>query len=228
VIRGRLEGRDIGLNELAEFCLRSIHRNTGDSMFPRKLPLRSVVGSFVVIGLVVGVSAVAFAYTAGWLSPHRLTPGKLIQALAPPGGAALGHRRNHVKGICFIGYFEANGNGTTLSRAGIFARGQYPALGRFNVGTADPDAADATVRVRGMGLRILPPDGQEWRAALIDPPFFPVSTPRAFYGLLLASASKDPKAMEAFTAANPEFATFAAWAKSGHGRAATRKSAITA
>jgi catalase len=182
-------------------------------MFPRKLPLRSVLGSFVVIGLVVGVSAVAFAYTAGWLSPNRLTPGKLIQALAPPGGAALGHRRNHVKGICFTGYFEANGNGTTLSRAGIFARGQYPALGRFNVGTPDPEAADATVRVRGMGLRILPPDGQEWRAALIDPPFFPVSTPRAFYGLLRASASKDPKAMDAFTAANPEFATFAAWAK---------------
>jgi catalase len=68
--------------------------------------------------------------------------------------------------------------------------------------------------VRGMGLRISPPNGQEWRAALIDPPFFPVSTPRAFYGMLLASASKDPKEMEAFTAANPEFATFAAWAKS--------------
>ena len=116
--------------------------------------------------------------------------------------------------FCFTGYFEANGNGTTLSSAELFARGQYSALGRFNVGTADADAADATVRVRGMGLRISPPDGQEWRTAMIDPPFFPVSTPQAFYGLLLASASKDPKAMDAFTAANPEFATFAAWAKS--------------
>jgi catalase len=178
----------------------------------RKSP--AVLGSLLVIALVVGGSAVAFAYTAGWLSPNRLTPGKIIQALAPPSGAPLGHRRNHVRGICFTGFFEANGNGTTLSTAGVFARGQHPALGRFNVGTPDPNAADATVRVRGLGLQISSPDGQEWRAAMIDPPFFPVSTPQAFYGLLVASASKDPKAMEAFATANPEFATFGAWAKS--------------
>ncbi len=49
---------------------------------------------------------------------------------------------------------------------------------------------------------------------MIDPPFFPVSTPQAFRGMLLASASKDPNAVKAFTAANPEFATFAAWAGS--------------
>jgi catalase len=183
-------------------------------MLQQPKSLAHLAGSLVVIALVVGGSAVAFAYTAGWLSPNRLTPGKLIEALIPPSGAPLGHRRNHVRGICFTGFFEANGNGTTLSRAGVFVRGRYPALGRFNVGTADPDAADATVRVRGMGLQISPPDGQEWRAAMIDPPFFPVSNPRAFYGLLLASASKDPNAMATFIAANPEFANFAAWAKS--------------
>jgi len=179
-----------------------------------KSPGRSVLGSFAIIALVVGGAAVLFAYTAGWLSPNRLTPGKMLEALAPPTGVSLGHRRNHAKGICFTGVFEANGNGVALSRAEVFARGQYPALGRFNVGTPDPNAADATVRVRGLGLQISSPDGQEWRAAMIDPPFFPVSTPQAFYGLLVASASKDPKAMEAFATANPEFATFGAWAKS--------------
>src|ERR1700761_9074355 len=178
-----------------------------------KSPGPSVLGSLLIIALVVGGGAVAFAYTAGWLSPNRLTPGKIIEAFTPPGGAPLGHRRNHVRGICFTGFFEANGNGTALSSAGFFARGQHPALGRFNVGTPNPAAADATVRVRGMGLQITAPDGQEWRAAMIDPPFFPVSTPQAFYGMLLASGSKDPKAMETFAAANPEFATFGAWAK---------------
>ena len=87
-------------------------------------------------------------------------------------------------------------------------------LGRFNLATADPNAPDATVRVRGLGLQISTPDGQEWRSAMIDPPFFPVSTPQAFYELLLASASKDPNAMKTFAGAHPEFAAFGAWAKS--------------
>src|SRR4051812_20322101 len=121
---------------------------------PSSLPPRSAFGSLVVIALVVLAGAVALAYTAGWLSPNRLTPTKLVDALAPPAGPALGHRRNHAKGICFTGVFESNGNGAQLSRAQVFSRGQYPVLGRFNLGTPDPDAPDATVRVRGMGLQI--------------------------------------------------------------------------
>jgi catalase len=173
-----------------------------------------VFGYLVLIAVVIGAGASAFAYTAGWFSPRRLTPDKLVDALAPPTSVALGHRRNHAKGICFTGVFEASGAGAALSYARVFARGQYPALGRFNLGTPDPDAADATVRVRGMGLQISTPDGQEWRSAMIDPPFFPVSTPQAFYELLLASASKDPNALETFAGAHPEIAAFDAWAKS--------------
>lgn len=172
------------------------------------------LGPLLFIATVVGVAAVAFAYTAGWLSPHRLTPKKMVAALAPPGGPALGHRRNHAKGICFTGSFEANGDGSALSRATVFVRGQYPVVGRFNLATADPNAADAMVRVRGIGIRITTPDGQEWRSAMIDAPIFPVSTPQAFYELLTASGSKDPDAMKKFIAANPEFTTFLGWAKS--------------
>jgi catalase len=171
-------------------------------------------GSLVLIAVVIGVGAAAFAYTAGWFSPQRLTPEKMVAALAPPTGVALGYRRNHAKGICFTGVFEANGAGSAVSYAQAFTRGRYPALGRFNLGTADPNAPDATVRVRGMGLQIATPDGQVWRSAMIDPPFFAVSTPQAFYELLLASASKDPEAMKTFVAAHPEFAVFGAWAKS--------------
>src|SRR6516225_3080878 len=181
---------------------------------PSQSPTRSIFGSLVLIAVIIAGGAAAFAYTAGWFSPQRLTPGKIVAALAPPTGVALGHRRNHAKGICFTGVFEANGAGTTLSYAQVFTRGQYPVLGRFNLGTADPNAPDATVRVRGMGLQISTPDGEVWRSAMIDPPFFPVSTPQAFYELLLASASKDPDAMKKFAAANPEIAAFGAWAKS--------------
>src|SRR5271155_1258920 len=171
-------------------------------------------GPLLFIAAIVGVAAVAFAYTAGWLTPDRLTPAKLVASLAPPGGPALGHRRNHAKGICFTGTFEANGNGSALSMAQVFVPGQYPVVGRFNLATADPNAADAMVRVRGLGIRITPPNGQEWRSAMIDAPIFPVPTPQAFYDLELASGSKDPDAMKKFIAANPGFLSFVGWAKS--------------
>jgi catalase len=172
-----------------------------------------VLGSLALIALVIGLGAASFAYTAGWFSPQRLTPGKLVAAFAPPSDVALGHRRNHAKGVCFTGLFEANGAGSELSQARVFVRGQYPVLGRFNLATADPNAPDATVRVRGLGMQISTPDGQEWRSAMIDPPFFTVSTPQAFYELLLASGSEDPNALNAFAAAHPEFAKFHDWAK---------------
>lgn len=164
--------------------------------------------------IVVAGSAGAFAYTAGWLSPLRLTPARLVAALAPPSGPALGHRRNHAKGICFTGVFISNGKGAELSRAQVFLGGQYPALGRFNLGTPDPNAPDATVRVRGMGLQISAQNGEIWRTAMISPPIFPVATPEGFYQLLRATASKEPDAMKTFTTRHPEFAAFAEWAKS--------------
>ncbi|MGC1411746.1 MAG: catalase family peroxidase [Acetobacteraceae bacterium] len=181
----------------------------------RRPPPRSVFASLVLIAVAIGGSAAAFAYTAGWLSPQRLTPDKLVDAFTPPGGEPLGHRKNHAKGICFTGTFEANGAGSELSYAQAFVRGQYPVLGRFNLGTPDPNAPDATVRVRGMGLQISTPDGQEWRSAMINAPVFPVSTPQAFYELLLASASKAPDAMKTFAAAHPEIGAFGAWAGTG-------------
>jgi catalase len=177
----------------------------------QSLPL----GSLALIAAFVVAVAAAFAYTAGWFSPQRLTPSKLVDAFAPPSGAALGHRRNHAKGICFTGVFEANGAGSELSQAPVFVRGQYPVLGRFNLGTANPNAADATVRVRGLGLRISTPDGQQWRSAMINAPVFPVSTPQVFYELLRAEGSKEANAVATFAAANPEFAPFGDWAKNG-------------
>lgn len=177
---------------------------------PARLPLVPLI----IIAAVVGFAAVAFAYTAGWFSPHRLTPKAIVASLAPPGGPALGHRRNHAKGICFTGTFEANGNGSSLSKAQVFVPGQYPAVGRFNLASADPNAADAMVRVRGIGLQIKTPDGQQWRSAMIDAPIFPVSTPQGFYELQIAAGSKDPDAMKKFIGTHPEFLTFLGWAKS--------------
>lgn len=172
---------------------------------------RSPLVSLAVIALVTTGSAAAFAYTAGWLSPERLTPTRLVAALAPPGGPALGHRRNHAKGTCFTGEFQSAGNGAALSKATVFTAGTWPVLGRFNLATSDSNAADATVRVRGMGLQISTPDGDVWRSAMIDAPVFAVSTPETFYELL-QTAPKGAEAMKAFIGRHPEFTAFANWA----------------
>jgi catalase len=180
---------------------------------PRPAP-RNAIGSLALIAVVVAVAAAAFAYTAGWFSPERLTPQKLVDGFAGPSGPPLGHRRNHSKGICFTGVFEANGAGSELSKAQVFAKGQYPVVGRFNLAVADPNADDAKARVRGFGVMISTPDGQEWRMAMIDAPFFPVATVEAFRDLQIASASKEPDAMPKFAQTHPEFAAFGGWAQS--------------
>jgi catalase len=182
----------------------------------RLRPAGSSVGPLVLIAVLVAALAAAFAYVAGWLSPGRLTPARLVDTLAPPGGPALGFRRNHAKGVCFTGTFEANGSGASLSKARMLAAaGSYPVTGRFNLATPDPKTPDGMARVRGFSLRIVTPDGQEWRSAMLDAPFFPVATPQAFYDLQTASARKDdPSAMKNFIAAHPEFGAFAGWAGS--------------
>ncbi|CAD6546605.1 catalase family peroxidase [Paraburkholderia metrosideri] len=184
-------------------------------MADRPTSSTSTVRSLVLIAVVVVALVAAFAYTAGWLSPGRLTPTRIVNGLAPPGGAVPGFRRNHAKGICFTGSFESNGAAAALTTAPMLAAGSFPVTGRFNLATASPRAPDATVRVRGLSLRIVAPGGSEWRTAMIDAPFFAVSTPQAFYGLLQASANKsDPDAMKNFAAAHPEFGNFVAWAGS--------------
>ena len=171
------------------------------------------VGPLLAIAAVVGVAAAAFAYTAGWLSPHRLTPDKLVSRLAPPGGPVEGHRRNHIKGICFTGIFAANGAGSALSRATVFTPGLYPVVGRFNLPGGDPRMPDAMAQARGFSFRITTPDGGDWRSAMLDAPFFAASTPQDFYAFLGAAGSKDPGAIKTYLAAHPETVQFIGWAK---------------
>ena len=172
----------------------------------------SKAGGALIIGAVVVVLVGAFAYTAGWLSPTRITASNIVDRLAPPGGPALGHRRNHAKGICFVGDFEANGQGAALSEAQMLRTGSYPVIGRFNLASANVQAPDGSVPIRGMSLSITTPNGQTWRSAMIDAPFFAVATPQAFYALLGASSNKsDPNAMKTFAAAHPEIKAFGAW-----------------
>jgi catalase len=182
---------------------------TDSSSNARPLPLKA----FATIAGAVGFVVIAFGYIANWLPSHRLTPNEMVKALEPPGGPALGHRRNHAKGICFTGTFEANGNGAALSKAQVFEPGQYPVVGRFNIAGPEPSMPDPMAQVRGVGVRILTPNGQEWRSAMIDAPAFAAPTPQAFFAFLNAVSSKDPNAFRQYSTAHPEILTFINWVK---------------
>jgi catalase len=172
-----------------------------------------------LIALVIGGLALAFAYTGGWLSPGRLTPGRMVAALSDRGGNPIGHRRNHARGICFTGEFEANGAGADLSTAPMLAAGRYPVIGRFAIAVGNPDAPYDATKVRSMAVRIVAPDGEEWRSGMNDSPVFVVATAPAFYEFTLAqdidpaTGKPNPAAMAHFFSTHPESAPFAEWAK---------------
>jgi catalase len=164
-----------------------------------------------VIGI-VGVVAILFVYTAGWLCPHALTPARFIERFEQVGGLHPGFRRNHAKGVCVSGWFDSNGQGIALSKATIFEEGRVPVIGRFSLGGGMPFQIDAATTVRGLGLSFMPSKGEEWRTAMINFPIFPFATPQAFYDQLLALAPNpatgkpEPERVQAFFAKYPESA----------------------
>jgi len=186
--------------------------NAGDSAGAQ--PMLSAVATVLrlgLIGIVVLCTAAAFAYAGGWLSPGRLTQGRIIAAFEAVDGRHPGFRRNHAKGICATGWFESNGKAAALSRAAVFAPGRVPVVGRIAFAGGMPFVPDEPATVRSLALRFLPPGAEEWRTGMINIPVFPVASAQAFYDQLRASApdpgtgKPDPAKMQAFAATHPEF-----------------------
>ncbi len=174
---------------------------------------------FAGIVVVVGALAAAFAWTAGWLTPARVTAPRLVDTIEN-GKPFAGFRRAHARGVCVAGYFEPMPEAAALSRARVFTQARTPAIGRMSVGGADPLGAEAQARVRSLALQLQTDDGQQWRLAMNSFPFFAVSTPQAFGEQAVASrpdpatGKPDPAKMQAFLARHPEAAKFMAWASS--------------
>ena len=159
--------------------------------------------------LLLGVVA-AFFYVGGWFSPHTLTQARFVDGFEKVNGVHPGFRRNHAKGVCVSGYFESNGKGTQISKAAVFGPGRVPVIGRFSLGTGDPNSSDGPWVARGLGIDYEMADGEEWRTAMINLPVFPFKDPQAFYDNMMASApdpvthQPDPAKQAAFMASHPE------------------------
>ena len=189
-------------------------------MSPHPAPRRRT-GAYVAIAAIVLALGAAFAWTAGWLSPARLSPTVMTDAIESTSTTPYpGFRRAHAKGICVVGHFEGTPAGATLSRASVFGATDTPVLGRLSIGGGSPYGLDAQARVRSMALVLKAGDGGEWRMAMNSFPFFGAATIDTFLEQTRASApdpatgKPDPARMAAFAARHPEAQRFAAWAKS--------------
>ncbi|CAG9179943.1 catalase family peroxidase [Cupriavidus pampae] len=180
------------------------------SLGPAALAIR-----FGVIGLATLCLAGAFAYTAGWLTPERLSPHRVVDGFEATSGKHVGFRRNHAKGVCATGWFDATGDGTHFSRADLLKTGHYPVVGRFAFAGGLPYVPDGPTLVRSLALQIKPNGGGEWRMAMIDIPVFPFANADAFYAQMMTrvpdpkTGKPDPEKMKAFVGAHPEFLTAA-------------------
>lgn len=191
--------------------------NDGDSnrvlaAAPASLPSSIMFARIAAIGFLLAVTAGLFLFAGGWLTPHSLTPAKLVNTFERLDGVHSGFRRNHAKGVCVTGYFESNGQGQALSKAKVFDSGRVPIVGRFALAGGQPYAADTAQTVRSLALLFKTANGEEWRTGMINLPVFVVNTPEAFHEFLIVS-SPDPQtgkvdtaALGAFVGKHPETA----------------------
>lgn len=165
---------------------------------------------FALIAAALAAVTVIFAYLGGWFNRKELTPARFVDGFEEVNGKHPGFRRNHSKGLGVTGFFESNGNGVRISKAGVFQQGRVPVIGRFSLGNGQPYFADAPGEVRGLGLEFSQADGELWRMAMINLPIFPFSTPEAFYENMIASkrdantGKPDQAKKDAFLANHPE------------------------
>jgi catalase len=169
------------------------------------------IGAAAAAVVVAGVAG-AFAYTSGFLSPDRLTQGRVIDRFEQVDGPHPGFRRNHAKGVCFSGWFDSDGAAQSLSSAVVFRPGRTPIFGRFALAGGQPYQADAAETVRSMAVDFQLADGEVWRTGINNIPVFPFRDIRSFYEQLAATApdprtgKPNPLRLAQFFAAHPESA----------------------
>lgn len=183
---------------------------------PSPLTPRDKALRLAAIAGTLGLAVFALAYTAGWLPSRTLSPSAIVDT-QQGGGIYPGFRRAHAKGLCVAGTFTSSGELAGLSKAGVFAAGSVPVVGRLSTAGANPTAPDAASPVRSLALQFQLPDGQQWRTAMNTPPVLAVGTPEKFHQQLQAlspdpaTGKPDPARIAAFFAAHPESAEFRAW-----------------
>jgi len=187
---------------------------------PADVPVLLPLGAIACAGALL---VAGYAYAAGWATPRRLTPVRIVDTFQADFGQHAGYRRNHAKGICVVGHFDGSGLASAYSSASVFQPIRVPVIGRFGIPGGNPAIPDTGSPVRSLALEFQLPNGEQWRTGMNNTPIFVVNTPGAFYENLLASrpdpatGKPDPARLKAFFDAHPESAPFRAWTKAHPG-----------
>ncbi|MFD4443562.1 catalase family peroxidase [Nocardia sp. NPDC058519] len=161
-----------------------------------------------------------FLFAESLIGPERLTARRVVDRLQNIHGTHSGFRRNHAKGVAVEGYFESNGSGAQLCAASIFRTGRYSVRGRFSLSGGNPHIAEDPGIVRGLGLQVGLPAGEQWRMAMINLPVFLDPTPQDFHDRGLAFANDpatgkpNPRLVSDYLATHPRTAAAMKIAKS--------------
>jgi catalase len=145
------------------------------------------------------------------------SPDDVVATLEKLSGVHKGFRRNHAKGDCASGAFQAGADARALSISPLFSGQPIPVTARFSVAGPNPAAPDKANSPRGMALQFQLPDGALQNMAMLNVPVFAAATPQAFLELLQvglpdpATGKPDPAKLQAYIVKYPEFKGFADW-----------------
>ena len=145
------------------------------------------------------------------------SPDAVVSTLEKISGVHKGIRRNHSKGVCAEGFFEATPAARDLSVSRLFSGEKIPLVARFSVAGPNPAVPDAAKNPRGFALQYRLPGGDLHQMAMLNTPVFGAATVQTFYDRLLAdvpdpaTGKRDPEKLKAFLASHPDAREMAQW-----------------
>lgn len=139
------------------------------------------------------------------LAADEPAPEDVVGALEKISGVHTGLRRNHAKGTCAVGSFQATEAAKSLSSSQLFSGQSVPVIGRFSLAGPNPMVPDTARNPRAMALQFQLPNGELHQTAMLNTPVFGASTVESFYQRQLAdvpdaNGKRDPEKLVAYKA----------------------------
>ena len=167
------------------------------------------LAAFSLIGIILPLHP-AFAQDAP-------SPDEVVSAMEQISGVHKGLRRNHSKGTCAVGQFQATPEALSLSSSALFSGQSVPVIARFSLAGPNPALADSAKNPRGLALQFRLPGGELHQMAMLNTPVFGAAAVQSFYERLQAdipdpvTGKRDPEKLKAYTATHPDNRGLTVW-----------------
>jgi catalase len=145
----------------------------------------------------------------------------VVNTLEKISGVHKGIRRNHAKGTCATGVFQASIEAQKLSSSALFSGKTVTTIARFSLAGPNPAIPDTMKNPRGMALQFQLPGGELHQMAMLNTPVFGAATVQSFFERQQAdvpdptTGKRDSGKLEAYISTHPDNKEQATWL-SGH------------